>query len=32
MYFVDRNKITLNLNHMNELIAVLEENTDWLHS
>ena len=32
MYFVDRNKIALNLNHMNELIAVLEENTDWLHS
>ena len=32
MYFVDRNKISLNLNHMNELITVLEENTDWLHS
>ena len=32
MYFVDRNKIALNLNHMNELITVLEENTDWLHS
>jgi len=32
MYFVDRNKIALNLNHMNELIAVLEGNTGWLHS
>ena len=32
MYFVDRNKIALNLNHMNELITVLEENTDWLAS
>ena len=32
MYFVDRNKITLNLKHINELIAVLEDNTDWLHS
>ncbi|WP_431027681.1 DUF86 domain-containing protein [Lysinibacillus sp. LZ02] len=32
MYFVDRNKITLNLNHMNELITVLEANTDWLDS
>ena len=32
MYFVDRNKISLNLNHMNGLITVLEENTDWLHS
>ena len=32
MYFVDRSKITLNLNHINELIIVLEENTDWLQS
>ncbi|MFF5995912.1 DUF86 domain-containing protein [Lysinibacillus sp. KU-BSD001] len=32
MYFVDRNKITLNLQHMNELITVLEANTDWLDS
>ncbi len=32
MYFVDRNKIILNLQHINELIAVLEERTDWLDS
>ncbi len=32
MYFVDRNKIILNLQHINELIAVLEEHTDWLDS
>ncbi|WP_332648995.1 DUF86 domain-containing protein [Lysinibacillus sp. 54212] len=30
MYFVDRNKITLNLNHLNDLIAVLEGNDNWL--
>lgn len=32
MYFVDRNKITLNLQHINELIAVLENETGWLDS
>lgn len=32
MYFVDRNKIILNLQHINELIAVLEERADWLDS
>lgn len=32
MYFVDRNKITLNLNHIEELISVFEANTDWLDS
>jgi uncharacterized protein YutE (UPF0331/DUF86 family) len=32
MYFVDRNKITLNLQHINELIAVLENHTGWLDS
>ena len=32
MYFVDRNKIILNLQHINELITVLEEHTDWLDS
>lgn len=30
MYFVDRNKITLNLNHLNDLLAVFEGNDNWL--
>ena len=30
MYFVDRNKITLNLAHLDELLALLEAKEDWL--
>ena len=30
MYFVDRNKITLNLAHLDELLALLEAKKDWL--
>lgn len=30
MYFVDRNKITLNLAHLDELLALLEANNNWL--
>ncbi|MER2191460.1 MAG: DUF86 domain-containing protein [Solibacillus sp.] len=30
MYFVDRNKITLNLAHLNELLAIFEGNDNWL--
>lgn len=30
MYFVDRNKITLNLTHLDELLALLESNDNWL--
>jgi uncharacterized protein YutE (UPF0331/DUF86 family) len=30
MYFVDRNKITLNLKHLDELVAILEANNNWL--
>ena len=29
MYFVDRKKIGLSLQHMKELLALLEGNTDW---
>lgn len=32
MYFVDRNKITLNLNHMNELMTILESTPNWSES
>ena len=32
MYFVDRNKITLNLTHINELIATFEGTENWLAS
>lgn len=32
MYFVDRNKITLNLTHINELIATFEGEANWLAS
>lgn len=32
MYFVDRNKITFNLDHIQELITVFESNTNWLDS
>lgn len=30
MYFVDRNKITLNLAHLDELLALFEAKKDWL--
>ncbi|MEK4627510.1 MAG: DUF86 domain-containing protein [Solibacillus sp.] len=30
MYFVDRNKITLNLKHLDELLAIFEANDNWL--
>ena len=30
MYFVDRNKITLNLAHLDELLAIFEGNDNWL--
>lgn len=30
MYFVDRNKITLNLAHLDELLALFEGKKDWL--
>lgn len=30
MYFVDRNKITLNLAHLDELLAIFEAKKDWL--
>ena len=30
MYFVDRNKIGLNLTHINELIATFESTENWL--
>lgn len=30
MYFVDRNKITLNLNHLDELLAIFEREENWL--
>ncbi|MEG0472175.1 MAG: DUF86 domain-containing protein [Solibacillus sp.] len=30
MYFVDRNKITLNLAHLDELLALFEAKQDWL--
>lgn len=30
MYFVDRNKITLNLEHLNKLIAIFEQENNWL--
>ena len=30
MYFVDRNKITQNLTHLNELIAIFEGTGNWL--
>lgn len=30
MYFVDRNKITLNLNHLQDLLSVFEGNDNWL--
>ena len=29
MYFVDRKKITLNLQHIEELIVIFEEETNW---
>lgn len=32
MYFVDRNKITLNLTHLNELLAIFEGNDNWLEN
>lgn len=30
MYFVDRNKITLNLAHLDELLALFESTDNWL--
>lgn len=30
MYFVDRNKITLNLKHLDELLAIFESQQNWL--
>ena len=30
MYFVDRNKITLNLTHLDELLAIFESKQNWL--
>ncbi|MEK4230472.1 DUF86 domain-containing protein [Solibacillus sp. FSL H8-0538] len=30
MYFVDRNKITLNLSHLDELLAIFESEKNWL--
>ena len=30
MYFVDRNKITLNLTHLDELLAIFESKHNWL--
>lgn len=30
MYFVDRNKITITLKHLNELIAIFEKEQNWL--
>ena len=30
MYFVDRNKITLNLTHLDELLAIFEAKENWL--
>ena len=32
MYFVDRNKITLNLNHLNDLIVTFESQQNWLEN
>ncbi|MEO4054367.1 DUF86 domain-containing protein [Solibacillus sp. CAU 1738] len=30
MYFVDRNKITLNLNHLDELLTIFDREENWL--
>ena len=30
MYFVDRNKITITLKHLDEIIEILEKEKDWL--
>ncbi|WP_107943141.1 DUF86 domain-containing protein [Metasolibacillus sp. FSL H7-0170] len=32
MYFVDRNKISLNLQHLDTLLAIFEEQENWLEN
>ncbi|SOC41145.1 DUF86 domain-containing protein [Ureibacillus acetophenoni] len=32
MYFVDRNKITLTLNHLEEILNLFKESNDWLNN
>ncbi len=32
MYFVDRNKIIITLNHLDEILSIYEKSNDWLNN